>query len=1389
MNMKIMTTGGEGPGVSGRRNVLLAAVLLATAVQAGGAVRVDEDAAGFRAYRTGEAEPFAAWARPGAEAEMSVRTEGDAPFVFIDVAPRAVETNRLAGVLELPEIRFGTFTRTPVTQGSAGLKPVGQVSCGYLAVAEPMTRRGVVCAWLTNFKASGGIASRMDADGRVLVKPLADYGRMLVEKGRAQTVDTLVIGAFDDCRLGLEAYADAAAMRHGVCLRPNRTGYCTWCSDRYGYSDRSRYARGCGAGDEASTRVYADLAAKVLKPYGFDFIQFDDQWQNGKELNGPARDFSKCDPKGPYPNGFGPIVRHLNEKGFAAGLWFIPFAGVATEPAWAGKDELYVKSAVEIPRALKDVPAKGMRVLPRKKGDPIRAVWGGDCLDMTNPKARACVAEEVRRFTFDWGFRYLKCDGLSTGLAKDLGGGPEFVEANFSNAVFSDPTASNVSAFRRGLETLRAAAAPGTFLLGCNLATVRVMVPSFGLLDGMRIGADNGPIDRFPERYLIGHRTGTERYFLNGRVWRSDPDSTYVRAATPLGRARTMASWTAISDSLFEVGDWLPDLPEDRVEILRRTMAHHGSLDVRPIDYFENPMPNAWLLDGGRSKVLALFNWNTNETLNVDYPFAYAGLDPAKTYAAYDFWGKRFLGTLSGALRLSVPADDCRIISLAEVVDHPVLLATSRHVASPVIDVKDWTWDGPTATIAGRSDVVAGDRTELVFHVPDGWRSEGGVVRHVLEPKTSGPMSWKVVFSRADGKARPSRTGTKTVKVSDFGYDPEDSTAFIRQAVESDADVIVLDAAAGPWHSDVLQFRNVSNKVIRLEKGVELRAKRGAFRDPKSGTCLMSFFQCSDITLSGYGAAFRMERDVYDKPPYAHSEHRHCLNLRGVRNFRVEGLTFAESGGDGIFIGGSWREKRFVNSENVFLTDVVCDRNYRQGLSIIAVSNFVAQGCVFSNTKGTPPQSGVDIEPNQACEFLSQIVFRNCRLENNAGRGLEFYLGNLNSTTPPVTALLEGCTMTGNVNGFEYQQSRGRYSDLPRGGQVTLRDCTIERSTHAGILIIDKPAESAKLVFRNVTLDGCCTVSSNAPDVAAYSRLVDTMPTDDVVFDRVKIIRPLARPWITSGRIDYTSSGAKAIGGSVEIVTAGKTETVPLDAAWRTAFAPLPPDGPTLPRAGEFNRSATVVDPAPGEMRPLENVVLAGTHRVVFYVESKREVKFHVKAVKLHKRRPLTMKRALVREYTGSKCTYLHLPTDGSDADVTFQARHPGYYAIEIEAGKNGFSFLAANVPLADEIRDRGVRYGLPSGGSKLRFRATKPFSLFAGADSYEKGKVRLSDPSGAEVWAHPLLTDWQRYQGAGAEGLWTLELSRPKSMNRTVGVDLTGVPAFLFLSGDRYWK
>jgi hypothetical protein len=273
-------------------------------------------------------------------------------------------------------------------------------------------------------------------------------------------------------------------------------------------------------------------------------------------------------------------------------------------------------------------------------------------------------------------------------------------------------------------------------------------------------------------------------------------------------------------------------------------------------------------------------------------------------------------------------------------------------------------------------------------------------------------------------------------------------------------------------------------------------------------------------------------------------------------------------------------------------------------------------------------------------------------------------------------------------------------------------------------------------------------------------------------------------------KVDFTSSGVKDIAGEVSVTAGGETRKVALDDAWRAAFAPLPPDGPTRPRVAFDGKISKVVDPAPGEMLPLEDVRLAGAQRLLVYADKARKIRFRMRHVKLSSKRPITLNRITVVPFGEKvkKPMRLAVPAGEEEHELAFAAKKAGFHVVEINAGRQAVTITAADAPVAVEIKDRPVAFGLSKTGC-VRFFANAPFSLFAGADSYEKASVRLARPDGDVCWAHPMLIDWQRYQGDVAEGMWRLDLNRPKGMSRTVRVDLTGVAGCLFLSAGRHWR
>ena len=183
-------------------------------------------------------------------------------------------------------------------------------------------------------------------------------------------------------------------------------------------------------------------------------------------------------------------------------------------------------------------------------------------------------------------------------------------------------------------------------------------------------------------------------------------------------------------------------------------------------------------------------------------------------------------------------------------------------------------------------------------------------------------------------------------RASWWGFHPEDATSALQAAVRSGVPQLTVDNVGKPWI--VRPIHLVSNQEIVFEKGVVVEAKRGEFK--RKHDCLFSISQKENVILRGHGATLRMHRADYDDPTrYEKAEWRHVLSIRSSKNIEVHGLTLALSGGDGIYLGVS---KRGVPDENVVIQDVVCDRNYRQGISVIAARNLLIENTVMKNTAG-----------------------------------------------------------------------------------------------------------------------------------------------------------------------------------------------------------------------------------------------------------------------------------------------------------------------------------------------------------------------------------------------------------------------------------------------------
>ena len=376
----------------------------------------------------------------------------------------AVELNKV------PMMDLALDLGVPPTQlkalGTGGLRSAHETIPGFfawMALADPRTRNGVVAGWLTHEHATGLVFAKADGD-RMTLAPRLEYGHLRLDAGKTYATETFMLGWFADTRLGMEAWADAVAKHLAITLPPMPVVYCTWYDNVHDGSSNEKYLAELAA-----------FAAKELKPYGFSCVQIDDGWQMGNSKgNGPAKNFSQYNPQGNYPSGMKATADNLRSLGLTAGLWMLPFGGSWNDPFFEPHQEWFAKRKAD--------------------GKPFDNEWGGTTLDMTEPGARTWVSGNITRASQDWGFKYLKLDGLSIGMGvKSTYANDSWVEDDFGNAAFADPTKTNVDVFRDGLRLVRKAAGLDTFILGCCAPqNMRSYAGVFGLVNAMRMGPDNG---------------------------------------------------------------------------------------------------------------------------------------------------------------------------------------------------------------------------------------------------------------------------------------------------------------------------------------------------------------------------------------------------------------------------------------------------------------------------------------------------------------------------------------------------------------------------------------------------------------------------------------------------------------------------------------------------------------------------------------------------------------------------------------------------------------------------------------------------------------------------------------------------------------------------------
>ena len=508
----------------------------------------------------------------------------------------------------------------------------------------------------------------------------------------------------------------------------------------------------------------------------------------------------------------------------------------------------------------------------------------------------------------------------------------------------------------------------------------------------------------------------------------------------------------------------------------------------------------------------------------------------------------------------------------------------------------------------------------------------------------------------------------KEAKASWWGFNPKDSTDALQRAINSKVPRLVIDKQASPWITRPLF--GVSNQTIVFEEGAELLAKQGEFKDRLDSLIRWDNAENVKVIGLGKGAVLRMRKaDYQNKELYTVSEWRHVLTFFGCKKVFVENLTMASSGGDGIYL---------ARVKDVHIKNVICDDNHRQGMSIITGENILVEDSQFINTKGTSPQSGVDVEPNKSEEGVKNIVFRNCRFANNARWGLLMAVAHINSDVAgDIGIRCENCVFENNEEGEYYLFLRSIFNTgYPVTGTVELLDSVVRNDRKydyprpAVEFSLDAHHE-VDIIVRNLTVTRGPNKEKAMRFGFHFPNKAQAKPAAHVTLENVKFTDCSVREALTV--MDNTMSGATDwISGSIVDRNGRKHD---LDAA-------------LLKRAGavgapEFeydfsDREVKISGPANGEMEKYPEFQLQQYATYWFYCQKGQKAAFSIRYYpKVRFSSPCDV--TLVAPDGEEKVIGRIAP--GEDKTFTFDAAETGFYKAAMKTKDLRVALLAANVP------------------------------------------------------------------------------------------------------------
>lgn len=431
--------------------------------------------------------------------------------------------------------------------------------------------------------------------------------------------------------------------------------------------------------------------SKKLKNYGANCIWIDWEWYNSGFTSKETEGIDTFNPnKERYPKGLKYISDEIKKLGLIPAIWI---------------------GATNAPNKNKFIKNNPQWILANQKE------WCGQWwIDPSNPDVVNEYIPKIFNQLLDWGYEVFKWDCLPASLRV-------FDE---HHEKFYNPQKSSETALREVIKAGRNVIGEDKYMMSCCGDNTRDICLAADYFDGARIGSDVFLWEDFISEVV----KRTYKYYVYHNVlWYADADNLVLRGEyNNIEQARSRTSFYAITGLPITLGDNLPALEKDRVELIKKILP---VIDIHPMDLYEiNEIGDPYILVNlNVANKFSSFNVFTvinnsekdiNIRLNLDLDLL-LDVGDDKMYALYDFWDENFLGVKRESIDIDLPPFGSKVISVNEIKEIPQVISTSRHITQGAYEIEDLYWDPDRLILIGRSNIIGGEKYRVAIFIPDGF--------------------------------------------------------------------------------------------------------------------------------------------------------------------------------------------------------------------------------------------------------------------------------------------------------------------------------------------------------------------------------------------------------------------------------------------------------------------------------------------------------------------------------------------------------------------------------------------------------------------------------------------------------------------------------------------